>query len=75
MDKLARRAPAIRSHAVKAPIVFAPNVQVTHFKSWRDTFGYYRPMMQALASQPNTGSIVFMPNIVSPVATIEERSK
>ena len=31
--------------------------------------------MNALAAQPNTGPVVFMPNIVSPVATIEERSK
>ena len=38
-------------------------------------YGYYKPMMHALKSQPNIGEVIFMPNIVSPVATIEERSK
>ena len=76
MDKLATRAaPSIRSFQVQAPIVFAPNVQLTHLKSWRDPYGFYRPMMKALKSQPNTGPVVFLPNVVSPAATIEERSK
>ena len=32
-------------------------------------------MMQALSKQPRTGPVIFLPNIVSPVATIEERAK
>ena len=32
-------------------------------------------MMQALQSQPNTGPVIFLPNVVSPAATIEERAK
>lgn len=75
MDKLAKAAPSIRSFKVSAPIVFAPNVQVTHLKSWSDEFGYYRPMMDALLSQNNVNTVFFMPNVVSPMATIEDRAK
>ena len=76
MDKVIKSTPSIRKFKVKAPIVFAPNVQVTHLKAWHgDIYGFYRPMMEALCMQPNTGKILFMPTIVSPVATIEERAK
>ena len=76
MDKVAKQVPKVRNFRVKAPIVFAPNVQVTHLKAWSsDLYGYYRPMMHALINQPNTGPVIFLPNIVSPVATIEERAR
>lgn len=75
MDKLAKKAPGIRSHALKAPIVFAPNVQTIHRKSWPDSFGFYSPFMDSLLSQGNTKQVLFMPNIVPPSATIEERAK
>lgn len=75
MDKLFKKAPAIRSYPVKAPIVFAPNVQTTHRKSWSDSLGYYRTFMDAMLSQGRTGQVLFMPNVVSPSATIEERAK
>lgn len=75
MDKFARKVPSIRSYKVLAPIVFAPNVQVTHYKSWRDEFGFYKPMMKAFIAQQNTSNVLFMPNVVSPVATIQERAK
>ena len=46
-------------------------------KSWHsdDPFGYYTPMMKALARQPKVNKVIFMPNVVSPVANIEERAK
>ena len=75
MDRLSRKAPSIRKYGLKAPLVFAPNVQVNHFKSWRDAYGFYKPMMAALLAQPNTSEVVFMPNVVSPVASIDERGK
>ena len=49
MDKLVKKAPSIRSFKLTSPVMFAPNVQVTHKKSWGgDPFGYYRPMMDSL---------------------------
>ena len=49
---------------------------MTHLKSWNgDMYGYYRPMMEAFNRQPNTKNVIFLPNVVSPVATIEERAK
>ena len=55
MDKVVKKVPSIRKFNVQAPIVFAPNVQVTHLKAWQgDPFGYYRPMMEALCAQNNT---------------------
>ena len=76
MDKVKKVVPKVRNFGLNAPLVFAPNVQVTHAKSWNgDMFGYYRPMMEALSRQPNTQKVIFLPNFVSPVATIEERAK
>jgi len=75
MDKMLKKAPKIRQFAVNSPIVFAPNVQVTHLKSWSDQYGYYRPVMTALLEQTKARKVIFMPNIVSPVVSIEERGK
>ena len=76
MDKITRQTPQIRKQLLRAPIVFAPNVQVTHMKSWSDHVGIYAPIMQAFKQQANIqGKVLFLPNIVSPVATIEERAK
>ena len=75
MDKMLKKAPKIRQFAINSPIVFAPNVQVTHLKSWSDQYGYYRPVMTALLEQTKARKVIFMPNIVSPVVSIEERGK
>ena len=76
MDKITRQTPQIRKQMLRAPIVFAPNVQVTQMKSWPDHVGIYAPLMQAFKQQQNVqGKVLFLPNIVSPVATIEERAK
>ena len=48
---------------------------MTQYKSWDSKYGHYDAMVKALKKQKNVSEVIFLPNIVSPVATIEDRAK
>ena len=48
MDRIVRRTPQVRNIAVTSPIVFAPNVTLSQFKSWRSDYGIYTQFMECL---------------------------
>lgn len=73
MDKLSRKLP-IQSAKVKAPIVLIANITQTHFAALGGSF--YQPMVAAISGLRNLSKpVVFVPNVTSPLMTIEQRAR
>lgn len=73
MDKLARTVNLRQTHHLKRPIAFTSNIGTTYHKALGDTF--YAPILGQFKAQSNVSSVNYVPNVVSPMATIEERGK
>ena len=73
MDKISK-AVAIRQRTLTQPVVVVVNMPTTFYKANNGAF--YRPLMECFKNQENvdSGQVHFVPNIVSPLFTIEERA-
>lgn len=74
MDKLARSVNLRTSHKLMNPIIFAANVPSTYYKSGVAD-AMYSSIMQQFKRQQNISKAIWLPNIVSPSMTIEDRSQ
>ena len=73
MDKISK-AVSIRQRALTQPVFVVVNIPTTFFKATNGA--YYDPLMRCFKNQENVNEkqVHFIPNIVSPLFTIEERA-
>lgn len=75
MDKLVKSAEIpIRQRLVKKPIFVVLNIPTTHYKAFKGSL--YEPFLSGFRNQRKVDAtnVHFIPNIVSPLFTIEERA-
>ena len=73
MDKLIRNVGIRESHKLQRPIVFATNIATSYYKAMGS--GFYDKIINQFKRQPNIGEVIFLPNVVSPMYSIEERGE
>jgi hypothetical protein len=73
MDRLAKTVNLRKTHSLKSPIVFSANIATTYFKAIGSRF--YEPIVHQFRNQENISSVKYIPNVVAPLATIEDRAK
>ena len=74
MDKISKVVP-IRSRPVTKPILLVPNIPTTFYKAFKGS--HYNTLLECFKGQKNLNkaNIHLIPNIVSPLFTIEQRAE